>query len=64
MIVLHGLACRAGGAVCRPGTTSVSKRTSMKLAVANASFWPGRAEEELKLAAANQSFKAGQQGKF
>jgi len=27
-------------------------------------FWPGRSKAEFKLAAANQSSKAGQQGKF
>jgi hypothetical protein len=31
--------------------------------VGNARSWPGQAEAEFKLAAANQSSKAGQQGK-
>jgi len=38
-------------AVSRAGTVTVR-------------FWPGRAKAEFKLAAVNQSSKAGQQGKF
>ena len=35
-----------------------------KALVTDDGFWPGRAKAEFKLAAVNQSSKAGQQGKF
>jgi hypothetical protein len=37
---------------------------TLNLPFTNAGLWPGRAKAEFKLAAVNQSSKAGQFGKF
>jgi hypothetical protein len=49
------------GQIGRPFVNSF--RTSGRVP-ANSGNWPGRAKAEFKLAAVNQSTKAGQQGKF
>ena len=46
--------------LCRQADDQATTQRS----VANGSSWPERAKAEAKLAAVNQSFAAGQQGKF
>lgn len=73
--LLRGAACSSRRRFCRqawgwlarvpmPKAVSHGKKASRKLPPVSDGPWPGRAKAELKLAAINQSYKAGQQEKF